>query len=249
MPQLSPDLAIDDMKAPDEFAERVLQARLADFWKQHGPIKFTTYDAILAQTRFEALCSEFLAALPPAFALQPIKKWDEQLPKLPLQRELLHISIFDSLCSNFRPLLLQDSAQAEQVPRYLQVLQSSQRQVLAFAALNVLSRASALATMSKSTRMGLPAIIVPTFEAAVTLMSLLTDPVFLEEPEKGHFNVAQAGLPGIDMTTLNRQACKQAVHDAINILQTHAKASSLAELEAQALSKLVGKVFGPAENS
>ena len=39
--------------APDMFSERVLQARLADFWRGVGPVQGAEYDMILAEERYD----------------------------------------------------------------------------------------------------------------------------------------------------------------------------------------------------
>jgi hypothetical protein len=81
-----------DSDAPESFTERFLQARLADFWRQTGPmpgIQATEYDMMAAEERYERFCRKYLGKLPPAFALQPNDawdKWDKRLTKLPLQR-------------------------------------------------------------------------------------------------------------------------------------------------------------------
>ena len=90
----------------DAFTERLLQARLADFWRRIGPMTGAEYDMMVAEERYEYFCREYLAELPPAFALQPNEAWDKRVTKLPPQRQLLQISIYDSLCWNFQPSLL-----------------------------------------------------------------------------------------------------------------------------------------------
>lgn len=108
---------INDAHGLEEFTERILQARLANFWRSMGPTLGSTYDMMVAQERYESLCGNYLTTLPPAFAFQPNKQWDERLPMLAKKREILFISIFESICYTFRPAILLD---ASLLPEYKQ---------------------------------------------------------------------------------------------------------------------------------
>ncbi|KAL8885605.1 MAG: hypothetical protein Q9215_006566 [Flavoplaca cf. flavocitrina] len=45
------------------------QARLADFWRSMGSMQGADYDMVVAEERYVKFCSEYIAQLPPAFAL------------------------------------------------------------------------------------------------------------------------------------------------------------------------------------
>ncbi|KAJ4379487.1 hypothetical protein N0V85_008851, partial [Neurospora sp. IMI 360204] len=109
--QTPPRMPLDPcLEAPDPFTERLLQARLADFWRSiNPPLQGNQDDIMAAEERYDKFSREFLSQLPPAFALADAdESWDILLPKLPLQRQMLHMAIYDSLCWNFRPLLFRD---------------------------------------------------------------------------------------------------------------------------------------------
>ncbi|KAK6084698.1 trascription factor [Seiridium cupressi] len=110
-----------DADAPQSFTERILQARLAAFWGRFN-LQTPDYDMMVAEERYDQFCEEFLATLPPSFALKPNKTWDKLTPKLPQQRQLLRISIFESLCWNFRPIVLREPSAMECLPTYKRVL-------------------------------------------------------------------------------------------------------------------------------
>ncbi|KAK1143243.1 hypothetical protein N8T08_006943 [Aspergillus melleus] len=238
-----------DPSAPEGFSERLLQTRLADFWRSSGCRQGVEYDIMAAEDRYEKFCRDFVTNLPPAFSLQPNKAWDKRLPKLPLQRQLLHISIFDSLCWNLRPLLLHSPDRLQCLPAYKQVLLSSQKKALAVAALRMLDALSSLHAMLGGCHTCFSAIIFPTFEAATLLVCLSVDPEF---PDDDNDNPPSGPGPcplkfktdplHTGMGTVTRASCIQAAHDALNRLRMLAEVSDMAEVEAQTLSRALAKV-------
>lgn len=234
-----------DPSAPEGFSERLLQTRLADFWRISGWRQGVDYDIMAAEERYEKFCQDFMSNLPSAFALQPNKAWDKRLPKFPLQRQLLHIAIFDSLCWNFRPLLLHSPNQLQFLPAYKLVLLSSQKKALAVAALRMLDGLTSLHAMLGGSHTCFSAIIFPTFEAAMLLVSLSLDPQFPDDsipagppcPLKSKTDPLHAG-----MATVTRASCIQAAQDALSRLRMLAEVSDMAEVEAQTLSRALAKV-------
>lgn len=107
MPRMHLGPELEDNKDLDEYTEHLLQARLANFWKTSHANCNSEYDIVAAEERYERFCNEYLITIPSAFGLQPNTQWDEHLSMLPKQRETLHIAIFESLCYNFRPALVQ----------------------------------------------------------------------------------------------------------------------------------------------
>ena len=241
---LVPDL--DDPDAPDGFTERILQARLADFWRSFEPSrKSAEYNMIVAEERYEKFCSEFLAALPSAFALHPNKEWDERLPMLPLQRQHFHFTIFDTLCHNFRPALLQDPGLVQALPRYKQVLLSSQRKALAVAALNVLKGIAALHAMMGGSHTRFSGIPFATFEAAVLLVYLCAHPDFPGEGGDSRPVAIKADPLAAGMLSVTHDECIRAVEDALGRLRMLAEVSNMAEVGARTLAKLMSKATWP----
>ena len=231
--------------APDVFTERVLRAQLARFWRSHKPAKGSEYDAIGAEERYESFCSTFLQTMPPAFALQPDKQWDDRLPTLPMQRQLLHLAIFELLCWNFTPTLLQQPEQVKNLPGYKQVLILRNKKALAVAALNLLEGVSALHTMMGGSHTRFPGIIVPTFEAAVPLLCLCADKSFPGNTVEGRSHTLKIDPLGVRISNVTRAGCMQAAWDALNRLQTLAEFSNMAEVGARTLSRLIEKVDYP----
>ncbi|RYP70878.1 hypothetical protein DL770_008191 [Monosporascus sp. CRB-9-2] len=257
-----------DSGAPEGFTERLLQARLAAFWndtkvEQSAGIDF---HPTIAQERYERFQTEFLATLPPAFSLQPNLEWDEQLPKLPMQRQLLYITIFESICQNFRPLLLLEPAHLRALPAYKQVLLSSQSRVLAIAALKVLDAVSALYAMLESTYTRFPAVLFHTFEAAVLLLCLcikhllpgdhVEESAQLQTVDTAHVSAGGAvvenpvldsgRIPDIDVS---REQCILAAEAALRRLQMLAEVSAMAEAGSRSLSQLLQKAVGTSTTS
>lgn len=223
--------------APDGYSERVLQARLASFWRSIAPRQGPEYEPALAEEKYEKFCSDYLTQLPPAFALEPSSEWDEQLPRLRLQRQILHVAIFESLCYNFRPVLLYEAT-------YQQILVVSQKRALAAAAVMVLDGNAKLHNMLGNSHTRFPTIIMPTFEAAVVLVSLLMDANFPGA-------ISYSGTPlhpvGIDplgekMAHMTRSQCQQAVRQALTRLEMLAEVSTMAKTGAATLGSLIARL-------
>ncbi|KAK3178714.1 hypothetical protein OEA41_000851 [Lepraria neglecta] len=238
---LLPDIDIG-ADTPDVFTERVLRAQLARFWRSHGPAKGSKYDAIAAEERYESFCSTFLQTMPPVFALQPDKQWDELLPTLPMQRQLLHMAIFEFLCWNFRPTLLQKPDQVKHLPGYKQILISHNKKALAVAALNLLEGVSTLHMMMGGSHTRFAGIIVPIFEAAVPLLCLCADKSFPGDITEGLSHTMKPDPLEVGISNVTRAECMQAARDALSCLQTLAEVSKMAEVGARTLARLIGSV-------
>ena len=228
----------------DAFSERLLQARLADFWRRIGPMAGAEYDMMIAEERYEQFRREYLAELPPAFALQPNEAWDKRLPKLPLQRQLLHIAVYDSLCWNFRPLLLREPHE-QNLPAYKRMLLDSQKKALVVAALHVLEGVSQLHAMLGGCHTRFAELVFSTFEAAVLLAYLCMDPLFPhDDPPPGIFNSKKSkdfDPLRAGMRNVTRHACIEAVQGALDRLRMLAEVSTMADVGASTLTQLLSK--------
>ncbi|KAI1407926.1 hypothetical protein F5Y13DRAFT_205604 [Hypoxylon sp. FL1857] len=248
MPQMHLVLQLDDAAgAPDVFAERVIQAKLADFWRSQSSAKGSKYDIIVAEERYERFCNEFLPTVPPVFALLPDKQWDESLPTLPMQRQISHMAIFESLCYNFRPVILLEPGQIQCLPCYKQILLSSQKKALAAAAFRLLECVSTLHKMMGGSHTRSASIIIPTFEAAVLLLCLCADKNFPGKDFSGKSSTMKTGPLGADMPDKSSGECLQAVRSAFCRLQALAEVSRLAEVGARTLSRLIGNIDNQTE--
>ncbi|KAK4173763.1 hypothetical protein QBC36DRAFT_335109 [Triangularia setosa] len=253
MPRMHLVLDIDDVPqadAPDLFTERVLEARLANFWRTHVSEKPTEYDPIAAEERYEKFCSQFLPDIPPVFALCPdtYNEWDSRLATLPLQRQMFHMAILESLCHNFRPALFQDTSSIQQLPAYKQILLSSHKRALAVIALSLLEGVSTLHLMMGGSHTRHASLIIPTFEAAVILLCLCSDENFPPKAEttlsgrSTATTMKSSDLFRVGVTDVARDECVQAVRSALSRLQTLADVNHMAEVGARTLSRLLGKI-------
>jgi hypothetical protein len=236
---LAPDW---DDDVPEVYSERLLQARLAEFWRRLPPALSAGYIPTVAEERYEQFCTEFLATLPGAFAIEPSKQWDERLQRLPIQRQVLHISIYDTLCHNFRGLLFHGTNQVKSLPAYKQVLFSSQKKALAVAALEVLNGISKLHTMLGGSHTKFPGIILPTFEAAVVLVGVCKDAEFPAKSLDGSLVTYKNDPLGSGKPHVSRQRCIQAAEDALARLRTLAEVSDMAEGGANTLCRLLSNM-------
>ena len=233
----------------DAFTERLLQARLADFWRRMGPMAGAEYDMMVAEERYERFCHEYLAELPPAFALQPNEAWDKRLTKLPLQRQLLHIAIYDSLCWNFRPLLLQ-LPDEQNLPAYKRMLLDSQKKALVVAALHVLEGVSQLHAMLGGCHTRFAGLVFSTFEAAVLLVYLCMDPLFPhDDPPLSVVSDTKDTKDPDPLRTgtrnVARNECIEAVQGALDRLRMLAEVSNMADVGANTLTQLLSKTSTP----
>jgi Fungal specific transcription factor domain len=242
-PQMHLDSGED---TPDSFAERVLQARLAEFWRSTQPMQDPEFDMIVAEERYDKFCKEYIANLPPEFALDPEETWGKRAPKLQRQRQILHIAIFDALCWNFRPLLVQYPQQDPTMPSYKRVLLGAQKKALAVAALSSLQAVTQLHAMMGGSHTRFAGLIFSTFEAAVLLVYLCADPHFPSKCPGGFSSCTtnpktdplRAGMPNV-----SRQKCISAVQTALNRLRMLAEVSSAAELGATTLTQVMSKMY------
>ncbi|KAK0726267.1 hypothetical protein B0T21DRAFT_31547 [Apiosordaria backusii] len=233
-----PDIA----EAPDPFTERFLQAKLADFWRGAGVVQRAEYDMIAKEDLYELFNRTYISTLPPAFSLtNPDETWDVRFPKLPLQRKLLHMAIYDSILWNFRPLLLRKPSP---IPAYKSVMLSWQKRKLAATALYALEAVAQLHTLLHGCHTRLASIVVTTFESAVLLVYLSTDPNFPEDCPQQHLpppgalksDPLQAGICKVSLAlTL------QGIQGALKRLQMLAEVNTMAEVAATTLVRAMNK--------
>ncbi|KAJ5909243.1 hypothetical protein N7495_001925 [Penicillium taxi] len=238
--QLGPEL--DYNKEIDEFTGHLLQARLANFWKAiYAGCCHFQYDVVAAEERYEKFCHEYLTIIPSAFALQPDTQYDKRISTLPKQREIFHISILESLCYNFWPVLMQKLSHIRPFPKYKQVLLLSQQKALAIAALYTLKSTSSLYALMGNSYTRLVHIIRPTFEAAVLLVYLSMDPSLFMGDGNQHSSPSRLDPLSDSMIDLKEDQCTIAIQKAIHCLQTLADFSHMAEIVSRSLMQLLQK--------
>lgn len=229
-----------DLNAPELFTERFLQVQLGRFWRNHTPDQKMPYDPTEAEQRYEEFISKFLPSLPPSFALHADKRWDAHLPQLAKQRQLLRITIFDTVCWNFRPLLLLTSDQVARLPTYKIVLLQAQKGRICMGALKVLEAVNTLHTLLGGHHTRFAAIIFNTFEAAILLLYLYSLPDFPSDLGE-HDN----DILGIQVGKVTPTTILQAVEKALSRLQMLAEVSPMAASGAQILAQFFSKATNP----
>lgn len=225
-----------DVNPPDDFTERLMQVELGRFWRSFVPNRNVQYDPTQGEQRYERFSAEYLPTLSRAFALEPDTRWDRHRPKLAMQRQLLHIVIFDSVCWNFRPLLLLTASQIAGLPPYKRVLLQSQRLRLSIAALKELEAVSKLHSMFGGSQIRFSAIIFNTFEAAVLLLCLSSqegDVLLCQEEE--------TELLGLKVGRRSLAETMQAVEKALGRLQMLADVSDMAASGAKVIAQLLSQ--------
>lgn len=244
---------------PGEFDQRLLLFRLAKFWNNTAPQQHHSlgaYDPAVAEERYERFRKEFLAILPRPFALNSAtdKEWSEKHPRLPSQRLMLHIAMFESICHNFKPVLLLDPHQIRCLPAYKQDLALIHVQTLARAAVNVLDALSALHVLIGTSYTRCSDVIFQTFEAAVILVCIkIMRPDGLSSCAAGQdtsednavsrlrcdaaLSESAEGEEGPKTSLLER--CKQATQEASSRLAMLAEVSVTAEIGACHLDRLI----------
>ncbi|KAK8024708.1 hypothetical protein PG990_002531 [Apiospora arundinis] len=253
-------------KELDIFTERLCQAGLVDFCKSSRTVgrlraeNMDDYDILAAEQRHEQFWARFVAQLPPAFRVveDPDTSQDRRLPKLELQRQQLHISVFEYICYNFRPCLLMQESELQGLPAYKRVLLASQRRCLAAAALCMLDSVKVLHSLLGGSHSRYVGLVFPAFEAAVTLASLMScsdlrsyqhpgeEEAFLGYGHPASTTSNNNGTAGRDplqaaIANLTWEACLEAAQEAQALLLMLADVSSIAEAGAQALARLLHK--------
>ncbi|KAF7538426.1 hypothetical protein G7054_g2971 [Neopestalotiopsis clavispora] len=236
-----------DSDVSEPFLERLLQARLGAFWKAHrlchGPNEL--YDPVKAEETFERFRDEFLCDLPPSYSLKTHGYiQDPQHPQMSMQRQLLHITIFESLCQHFRPLLVIGSERLSSMPGYKRTLIRSQSRSLAHAALSTLEAVSALHSMLGAAHTRSTFIIVPTFEASVILACLCIDSSWVRAGDDDCQPPVTLvrNLSASSNADIGPDDCYLAVQQALARLRMLADVSTVAEVGADHLSRLLQSI-------
>jgi hypothetical protein len=224
------------LQVPHPFTERALQTELCRFWRSFD---HTSYDLVEAEERYERFTLEFLANLPPAFSLYPDLRYDDYCPKLALQRKTFHIAVYESICSNFRPVMGAKWEDKQHLPPYKRVLLHSQKTLLATVALKLATTVGEFYCLLGAKYTRSVNIVFYTFEAAVLLGCLCLD---LDLPEYFQRPVGIMDLAENDGAVISKQMCVQHIKTALARLEVLAEVSVMAEAGAQSLSKLLDRV-------
>lgn len=161
--------------------------------------------------------------------------WDDALQKLPMQRQLLHIAVFNLVCWNFQLLLFLKPSYIVSLALYKQVLLQLQKQRIGMVALKELKAVAALHSMFGGSYTHIAAIIFNTFEAATLLLCLCSHPDFPFDLGDDHTDTL-----GIKVKFTYKKAM-QAAEQAVNCLQMLAEPSDMAAPGACVAAQLFAK--------
>ena len=178
-----------DANAPNVFCERRLQIELTKIacdLLTYKDGKHST-DLTVVDRHIERLKVELIDKLPPAFRIcDPDRKWDEELPNLECQREMFRISVFATICSLLRPIIVMTASQARTLSPSDRNLVAKHRTSLVDAVIEVLDSMGRLRMLmgGKHNRFFLLGFF--TLEPAALLgMYLMTPTINPKEGKKG----------------------------------------------------------------
>lgn len=161
-----------------------------------------------------------------------------------MQRQLLHISILDSVCWNFRPSLLLPLAHVAQLPAYKRLLLRAQKRRMCVAALRELDVVTALHARFGGANTRFSAIIFNTFEAAVVLLRLCAQPdcPFDDDGGAGGDDAVLGGEVG----EVSRERMVEAAGVAFGRLRALAEVSEMAALGARVVAPIFARAVAAA---
>jgi len=192
-----------------------------------------------AEDRYEKFSVEFLACLPPAFSLNPDTTYDLRCERIPLQRQILHIAMFESICCNFRPVLATNWDNIPNMPSYKRALVLSQKKMLAATSLKLSEAVGALYDFLGAKYTRSVNVAFYTFEAAVILGCLCLDLDFTSLLTGSASSITQTEVLLGEGVVITKETCVDAIANALARLEVLAEVSILAETGAQTLVRLL----------
>ena len=244
-----------DSDAPDPSLERVLSARLIRIWGTFKPInQGSGYDPATVEEQYEKLREAFISQLPPVFAFQDSDtRWDEKLPMLPRQRQMLHISVLVLICHLLRPVLQVQAAQVRNWPQYKRNLALTHRGYLVNTALSLLQSVAQLHQLMGGNQNRYFLLSFYTFEPAMILgMHLLSLDQALEilhttkaiEKSRGLWNrplnVESAKTMYADAPSI--RSCREQIQESVNRLCLLKEVSVIGSTGYEILNKICSKL-------
>lgn len=247
----------DHPEAPDLFQERMLQIRLMKLWYAMCPVKNgrpQVYEPNLVEEQSERLHREFIYVLPPVFSFaNPDTQWDEQIPTLKRQRQMLRITVLALSLSFFRPLLHLQPVELESLPAYKVDLVLAHREHLVDGAVSLLESVACLHDLMGGNQTKFFLLSFYTFEPAVLLgMHLISLDSFYQmldqarstqqgsnswKPERSTEPVRTTRIDPAQVTR-----CRLHINKALERLNILREVSMIAELGARKLGQLVTRL-------
>ena len=207
---------------------------------------------------FGRLQREFISVLPPVFdSNNPDIRWDQQIPILKCQRQMLRISVFALLLHLSRPLLQVDAQQIESVPQYKRHLTLTHRNHLVECAISQQDSVASLHDLMGGNQTKFFLLGFYTFEPAMLLaMHLLSIEDFqglmarAQSPyETTNFwkstPLLKAGSV-VDIDVGSEKNCRTHINEALRrLIKLLREVSIIAEVGARKLQEVVSRLDRP----
>ncbi|KAL8813214.1 MAG: hypothetical protein Q9200_000443 [Gallowayella weberi] len=242
-----------DINAPDTFCERKLQIQLT---KLAAELLSSTdgkqsRDPVVIDNHVNRFYAELIDTLPPAFRIHdPELKWDQDLPNLKRQREMFRISIFATLCSMLKPLILTPTDKTQAASASGKKLVARLKTTLIEAIIELLDSVGRLHTLmgGKQNRFFLLSFF--TFHPAALLgMCLLSLEGNLKATKQAATKkgTTTKGLQPSDLAQYSEQG-RQRMESSMKRLRMLSEVSSIARIGLLLLEKIMAKLNEPKSN-
>ena len=233
---------ISDINAPNAFCERRLQIELTKIafdllTSDHGK---PSSDPVIIDKHIRRLKEEFIYKLPPSFGLHAAdEKWDDELPNLKRQREMLRISVFVTMCSLLRPVIIQSPGEAHSLSASDRKLVAAHRASLIDVTIEMLESVGRLHLLmgGKHNRFFLLSFF--TLEPAVLLGMCLVNP---EAGKKEDRQSSSVSLGNLSADEYQWKRGRKIMAEAVARLRMLSEVSSIARTGVKVLEKLVASI-------
>ncbi|KAL8750034.1 MAG: hypothetical protein Q9199_007323, partial [Rusavskia elegans] len=244
LPHAAVGTTAPDINAPDTFCERRLQIQLTKLAAEllSSTDGTQTTDPAIIDKYVKRFYAEMIDTLPAAFRIHdPELKWDHDLPNLKRQREIFRISIFATLCSLLKPLILTPTNKAQAANASGKKLVARLKITLIEAIIELLDSVGRLHTLmgGKQNRFFLLSLF--TFHSAALLgMCLLSLESNLKATKQGATPKSTKGQP-TDLQHYSEQGRKR-MELSITRLSMLSEVSSIARTGLMLLQKIMAKL-------
>lgn len=244
-----------DSNGPNVFCERNLQIRLTMIASKvlAADCGKPSTDPVIVEANAKRLQDEFIDTLPPAFRLVDAdESWDDQLPGLKRQREMLRISVYATICSLHRPFILIPVAQLRTLTSTEKTLIGKHRVTLIDATLSLLDAIARLHELmgGKQNRFFLLSFFTLEPAALLGIYWLSLDASAINQSTRRKISNAgrtasdaMLSYGGLEVVSEQRwNACWKRIEEAMARLTLLSEVSSIAKNGLKVLAKLVEKI-------
>ncbi|KAL8804035.1 MAG: hypothetical protein Q9182_002826 [Xanthomendoza sp. 2 TL-2023] len=237
-----------EINAPDTFCERKLQIQLT---KLAAELLSPTdgkqsRDPVVIDNHVNRFYAELIDTLPPAFRIHdPELKWDHDLPNLKRQREMFRISIFATLCSVLKPLILTPTDKTQAASASGKKLVARLKTTLIEAIMELLDSVGRLHTLmgGKQNRFFLLSFFTlhPAALLGMCLLSLESNLKVTKQAVTTTEGTTTKGLQPIGLAQYSEQG-RQRMESSIKRLRMLSEVSSIARTGLLLLEKIMAKL-------